>query len=142
MINLLAEEALLARRANTGPSAEGFPERLRLAIARLNPPRTSKQVAAEATLDETFLTQLKKGKKRPSERTVGKLARVLGVSEAWLLYGQGPAERRLPLHAERLVSIWGEAGGNFLDVLSRIQERLDSIESRLQVGERRRKRAS
>lgn len=142
MINLLAEEVFLAQKTNAGPMVQGFPERLRLAIAKLDPPRTSKRVAAEAMLDETFLTQLKKGKKRPSERTVGKLARVLGVSEAWLLYGQGPAERPLSPHAERLVSVGSEAGGELLDVLLRIQERLDAIERRLDARDRTRRRRS
>jgi transcriptional regulator with XRE-family HTH domain len=120
--------------------AEGFPERLRLAMARLDPPRTSKQIAAEASLDETFLAQLKKGKKNPSERTVGTLARVLGVSEAWLLYGQGPIERALEARTERLVNAGAEAGGESIELLVRIQKRLDSIERELRRRQKRKAR--
>lgn len=120
--------------------AEGFPERLRLAMARLDPPRTSKQIAAEASLDETFLAQLKKGKKNPSERTIGKLARVLGVSEAWLLYGQGPMERALEPGAERMVNAGAESGGELLELLLDIQKRLGSIERELRLRQKRKPR--
>lgn len=59
-----------------------FATRLRVAMALVN--KCNKQVAYEAGVSESMISQLVSGKKKASSKLLPRLAAVLGVSELWL----------------------------------------------------------
>jgi transcriptional regulator with XRE-family HTH domain len=63
---------------------------------------TQEQLAAQVGMPETTISRLENGKQgaKPRQTTIQKLAKPLGVSPAWLLWGEengGPENERKPI---------------------------------------------
>lgn len=86
---MLQPHAMTARSPAEAPHASGLSRRLRQ--AREHAGLTQRALATKSRCTNSTIIEVEAGKRMPQIDTIEVLARALGVTAAWLAYGQGDA---------------------------------------------------